>query len=104
MKISNLELACQIFWGTTVDYSECGLKESDNPEESYTLKEALETLSDDAKLMVSTIINLPDEMFYSSGVIIQRELVSWMKRRYGWKTSKTTAIRVEIASALGVAL
>lgn len=101
MKISNLEFAAQIYWSSTVDSDECILASAGNPESRMMVKEALEKLSEEAKLLVQTIVNLPDEAFYSSGKVIMRELKSWMARKYRWKSSKVDACRAEILIMLG---
>lgn len=101
MSLSKLESAAMVYWGEEVDSDECNLSNIDNPESQFMMKETLESLTEETKLMMKTILALPDEVFYRSGKIILRELYSYMKRRYSWNNNKVDKCRNELAKAYG---
>ena len=102
--ISNLELAAAVYWGEVVDPDDCNLKSIGGPEVEYLFKETLEKLSDEAKLVMSTIINMPDEVYHKTGKIIMYEVHSYMERRYKWPKKKVLRYCAELTKALGGAL
>jgi hypothetical protein len=102
MSLSKLESAAMVYWGEEVDSDECHLgDQKDNPESQYMMKELLENLSSETKLMMKTIMELPDEVFYKNGKIILRELYSYMRRRYQWNVKKVDKSRLELAKVYG---
>lgn len=102
MGISRLEAACNVYFGQTYDPDFCNLRHAENPEEIYAAKESFESLSDEAKLVLKTIIELPDACFWSTGELIIYELQSFMRRAYKWNTKKVDKHRKELACMLGV--
>ena len=101
MSLSNLELGCMIYFYASENVDDCHIKSEANPEAQYMLKEALENLSEETKLVVSTIMNLPDEYFSASSRLPRYELVSYMKRRFGWNAKKVQRCCDEIQECLG---
>lgn len=99
--ISNLELAAAVYWGEVVDPDDCNLRSQNSPEEQFLYKETLEKLSDEAKLVVSTILNMPDEAYHKTGRLIMYEVQSYMTRRYKWSPRKIKWACAELARALG---
>lgn len=100
--LSKLEMACMVHWGEFAHTDDCVLAErEDTPEAQVIFSDLMEKLSDDSKLMISTIVNLPDEMFYKRGGIIIEELKSWMFRRYDWPSRKVDRCRQEITKQFG---
>lgn len=104
MSLSKLEMACIAYTAEYADSDECNLQDTNNPENAFMIKEAISKLSREAKLLMKTIIELPDEAFYASGQIIIRELKSYMKRRYKWEGFQVDTSRKEIAKSFGVSL
>ncbi len=96
--------ACMAFFATTIQPEDCNLAGGDNPEKAAILKESLNNLSAEAKLMIKVIFNLPDACFYDTGKLGAYELESQMFRRFKWDRIKTSKIRKEIREALGVSL
>lgn len=101
MALSNFEMACMAFYAEHVDSDDVILKAQDNPEAYCMMKETFDNLSVEAKVMLSAILTLPDEMFDSTGRVIARELVSWMKRRYKWSARLIKKTRLELATTFG---
>ena len=102
MSLSNLELGCQIWWGKTVDPDECVLTDvQENPESLLMAKEKCSGLSDEAKLVIKEIINLPDAMFTATGRVLKTELSSWMRRKHNWDDKKLEKYKHEIKLCLG---
>lgn len=99
--ISNLELAAAVYWGEVVDPDDCNLVAQNNPEEDFLFKETIEKLSDEAKLIASTILNMPDEVYHNTGKLIMYEVQSYMARRYNWPKKKVKWVCAELAAALG---
>lgn len=97
--MSCLASAYSVAYGTYQDASECNLKSTSNPESNLMFKETMLSLSDEAQIVIATIIQLPDEMFTANGKIILSELKSWMKRRHKWSTEKTIGVYKEIRKA-----
>jgi len=99
--ISNLELAAAVYWGDVVDPDDCNLVAQDSPEDEFLFKETLEKLSDDAKLIATTILNMPDEVYHKTGKLIMYEVQSYMERRYKWSKKKVKWACAELTAALG---
>lgn len=100
MRKSNLVEACTIFWMECVDPADCNLQDSTNPEKQYALKEALSLMSEDAKLFTSVLMEIPDDMCTSLGKPIQKFIIPYMKKTFGWTALKTTIVQAEIAGLL----
>ncbi len=105
-KPSNLELACQVFWGTTVDPDECNLSGGfKDPETMLMEKESAVTkynqLSSEAKEVVQTILTLPDNFFHN-GVIMRESLYSFLQAKHGWSKYFVKRYITEIGTIFGV--
>lgn len=105
-KPSNLELACQVFWGETADPDECNLTSTfKDPETAYMEKESFErkfnSLSNEAKEVVRIIFTLPDVCF-RNGRIELDELVSRLDRQHGWTKHYVRKYIAEIGKKFGV--
>jgi hypothetical protein len=94
---SDLELACEVFWGTYHDPADCDLVCTSNPEQCLMLKEALSNLSYEAKMVTVALLNLPEEMFTKTGKVIRKELIHYMKITFGWSAQKTMIVQAEVA-------
>jgi hypothetical protein len=101
MPPSNLELAAQIFWGEDVALDDCHVAAPDNPEAVCAFRDTLENLSKEAKLIATTILSLPDEVYLKTGPIVMYEVYSYMERRYKWPRRKVKKHCQELTSALG---
>jgi hypothetical protein len=101
---SGLLQAYDVLHGSYVDIADTPIQAADNPENTFMFKELIEKLSDEAKLMMSAIMNLPDEMYMSTGQILQQEINSWMKRRYHWNARKIDRTKQELRKTLGVVI
>jgi hypothetical protein len=97
---SNLEKACEIWWGEFVDPDICNLTSQDNPEKEIILKDLLENFSKEMKVLANTIITLPEEMFTKTGLVIHKKLVVYMKVHYGWTALRTTTVQSKITKIL----
>jgi hypothetical protein len=97
---SNLELACEVFWGEYVDHSDCILIAPDNPESKAIFNQILSSFSDEAYTFTRVLMTLPDEMFTQTGRVIQKDLIKYMKEHFNWSAQKTLIVRDEIANAL----
>lgn len=100
MSLSSLEMACAIVWNELENIDDVILTDPTNPEKQYAIKEALDNLSEDAKLFTKVIIDLPDDMCTSLGKPIGQEIKKFMNTHFGWTALKTHKIQTEIQNAL----
>jgi hypothetical protein len=83
-----------------VDPADCNLQDSTNPEKQYILKEAFSLMSEDAKLFTKVLMEIPDDYVTSLGKPIQKFIIPYMKKTFGWTALKTTIVQAEIAELL----
>jgi hypothetical protein len=89
----NIVEACAVFWGEWLDPDLITLQASDNPEQNCILMETIENLSLEAKLVLSVIINMPDEVFTKTGRVIQHKFEEQMKNEFGWSIHKIRKVQ-----------
>ncbi len=107
-KKDRIEDAAMIYWSTTeniylesLQEKEYLLQSSDNPEILLISKDTQEKmLSDECKIMVNVINDLPEKSFLSSGKVKKTVLFQFVKRKTGWSMTKIEQVRTTLARQL----
>jgi hypothetical protein len=89
--------AAIVMFGQQIDIGEVHIRNEDDPERTIIFQDSVEKLSAEAKLVLSVILRLPEEMF-DKGKIVHRKLFRFMKARYGWKAEVVKISIKEIRS------
>ena len=107
-KKDRIEDAAMIYWSTTeniylesLQEKEYLLQSSDNPEILLISKDTQKKmLSDECKIMVNVINDLPEKSFLSSGKVKKTVLFQFVKRKTGWSMTKIEQVRTTLARQL----
>lgn len=92
--------ACEVYWGTWLNYEECDLQEEETPETILMEKEAIWNLPKECRTLAEIIINLPEEMFLVNGRLKKTFFRKFVKSKTGWPVDKVVKVQNKLEHLL----
>jgi hypothetical protein len=88
--------AAMVLYGEFFDASKAILPVQETPEQCLLNKETFKVVSDEVKEFISLIEDVPERIYKDNGVLNQRELFRYARRRKGWGKKKFEALKFEL--------